>query len=347
MVILHMIFSLKVGGAETMLVDIANQQALNNKVFVCIINRDYSPELISKFNKEIVVNLFNRTIGSKNIYNIFRLNLFVIKICPDIIHIHDSNIINMLPLCNKQRMILTVHGVDLPLFGVEKYNSVAVVSAAAMDRVKQKGGKNISIIYNGINTSWIQHRKDKKINNLFNIVQVSRLDHTKKGQHILLEALAVLRDNYKITNFHLDFIGEGESFSFLEEMSMQYGLQDKVSFLGLKDRAFIYAHLQNYDLLVQPSLFEGFGLTVAEGMAAKIPVLVSDRGPIEIIEQGKYGYFFERGNVEECALKIKEIMESPNSIHCMTESAYTYCLNKFDIKNTVKSYFDLYEQIIK
>jgi len=49
----------------------------------------------------------------------------------------------------------------------------------------------------------------------FKIVQVSRLNHLKKGQHIAIEALKVLKDK-GFDNIHLDFIGEGESEQFLK-----------------------------------------------------------------------------------------------------------------------------------
>ena len=52
----------------------------------------------------------------------------------------------------------------------------------------------------------------------------------------------------------------------------EYNLNSYISFLGSKDTHYIEQHLKDYDLLVQPSRIEGFGLTVAEAMAAKVPV---------------------------------------------------------------------------
>lgn len=54
-----------------------------------------------------------------------------------------------------------------------------------------------------------------------------------------------------------------------------------------KNQEWIYHNLCNFDLFIQPSRFEGFGLTVAEAIAAKVTVLVSNiQGPMEIIDDG-------------------------------------------------------------
>lgn len=67
-------------------------------------------------------------------------------------------------------------------------------------------------------------------------------------------------------------------------------LEDHVIFEGLKEQAWIYENLCRYDLFIQPSRYEGFGLTVAEAISAKVPVLVSNiEGPLEIIDGGRLG----------------------------------------------------------
>ena len=66
----------------------------------------------------------------------------------------------------------------------------------------------------------------------------------------------------------------------------------------------------SYDLLVQPSRYEGFGLTVVEGMAAGVPVLVSDiEGPMEVIDKGRHGFAFRSEDFHDCGDRMMEIME--------------------------------------
>ena len=74
MKILHLIFSFNVGGAETMLIDIINQQIQKHKVALLIINNQYNETLIRKINSKVDIILLNRIPKSRNIVDVFRLN---------------------------------------------------------------------------------------------------------------------------------------------------------------------------------------------------------------------------------------------------------------------------------
>lgn len=67
MKIAHIHWSLGTGGIETMLPDIANEQAKTNEVALIIINDWVEPSILAKVNQEMVkVVLINRHEGSKN-----------------------------------------------------------------------------------------------------------------------------------------------------------------------------------------------------------------------------------------------------------------------------------------
>jgi glycosyltransferase involved in cell wall biosynthesis len=84
-----------------------------------------------------------------------------------------------------------------------------------------------------------------------------------------------------------------------------------VRFTGEKNRAWIFAHLADYHVLVQPSRYEGFGLTILEGFAAGLPVLASNiEGPAEIINQTPQGFLFEKEDVAGCAAQLYRLMQA-------------------------------------
>ena len=103
-------------------------------------------------------------------------------------------------------------------------------------------------------------------------------------------------------------------------------------------------HLADYDLLVQPSLFEGFGLTVAEALAAKVPVLVSDSmGPYEVTGYGECGYVFKTGDSGDCAAVLSRIITSGDD-GPMIERGYRRATGLYDIKHTARRYLESYQR---
>ena len=122
--ILHCIFSFNVGGAETMLIDIVNHQTSLHKVGLCIINNNYTSNLISKISNKVRVILLNREESSRNIKDVIKLNMAIILFRPDIIHCHDSKIINYLPIRFFYPTYITVHGTQLSLSGIKKYDHI-------------------------------------------------------------------------------------------------------------------------------------------------------------------------------------------------------------------------------
>ena len=99
-------------------------------------------------------------------------------------------------------------------------------------------------------------------------------------------------------------------------------------------------------MFVQPSRYEGFGLTVAEAIAACLPVLVSDiEGPMEIIENGKYGMHFRAADATDCANKILAFREKGRDEE-QIENALKHVSEKYDVKETAKKYTEIYHTIL-
>jgi glycosyltransferase involved in cell wall biosynthesis len=337
------------GGAETMLVDIVKYQVKQAEVNIILINKTYNETLLNKIDKRVNVFFINRTEGSKSPFPIIKLNRLLMTLKSDVLHCHNHKIIALLFLSSfKQKAVLTVHDINIPTKYFNKYKRLFAISHCVKNDILNRSGIKAILVYNGIYTEKLLHKEKTVKNAFFKLIIVSRLEHEKKGQHLAIEAIKLLRKN-GIINIQLDILGAGTSEQYLKEMTKKLGLTDQVNFLGLKDRNYIYTNLKDYDLLIQPSLFEGFGLTVAEGMAAKVPVLVSGiDGPMEIINNGKYGYYFENNNIFSMAMAIKEIIENYNSYdsHNKTEKAYLHVCKYFTLRKTAQNYLMQYKILI-
>ena len=81
-------------------------------------------------------------------------------------------------------------------------------------------------------------------------------------------------------------------------------------------------------------------------MAAKIPVLVTNiEGPMEIIDNGRYGFSFSSGSIENLEEKIIEIVNfyKEGNIREFVNQAYSYIEMNFSISNTAKEYLIKYK----
>lgn len=345
--IAHIHWSLGTGGIETMLPDIVNEQAKTNDVALIIINDWVEPSILAKVNQEKVkVVLINRHEGSKNPWSIIKLNLFLIKFRPDVIHTHAYREINLVvyPFGKRVRTIHNTHNVsdEYP-----KYDKLISISKAVYEFTLNQGFDSV-VADNGIPVSRIAHTKATPFaDGKFHFVQVSRLHIGQKGQDILLKALGILKNERGISNFKMHFVGNGGDKALLLKLTHELHLDNEVVFEGVKDQTLVYENLCNYDLFIQPSRYEGFGLTVAEAIAAKIPVLVSNiEGPLEIIDGGRLGMSFENENVSDCAEKIKQfILNGRNNEQ--VEAAYEYVKNNYDVSVTARKYLDIYNTLIK
>ena len=100
-------------------------------------------------------------------------------------------------------------------------------------------------------------------------------------------------------------------------------------------------------MFVQPSRWEGFGLTVAEAMAAKVPVLVSEgQGSAEVTCGNKFGWTFENGNSNDLAEKIKYLYDNYDEAMDKANSALNYVQNTYDVSVTARKYLDNYTKCL-
>ena len=351
-----------------MLVNLANAQVdLNQGVSVIIINDNWDEKLLSSFNSKVKIIKLHKKLGSKNPFFIFKLNYFLLKLSPNVIHLHFSNIISLLLPTFRQKILFTLHSMPfgkinkktgiykfLPFLNLKNRSGnvkdidkvkVVAISNAVQKSLKEKYSVDSDVICNGIITKNFSQREPHLHldPDIFKIVQVGRLEHEPKGQDLLINAVANLPNNV-----YVDFIGDGPSKEFLQKLVEDLKVEDKVTFMGSKDSKYIQRNLCNYDLLVQPSRREGFGLTVAEAMISKVPVLVSSgQGAAEVTENDRYGFVFELGNVSDLEDKIKIIINNYQKAQDKVGAAFEHVVSLYDINTTAENYLKMYEKIVQ
>lgn len=349
MKICHVMWGFAYGGIETMVVNIANEQTdLDHDVTLLIINNLIDDSLVKLLSPNVKIYCLRRNIGSKNPLPIFNLNARLISMRCDVIHLHHAGIYNYL-IPSLRKKSCTTHHIDctpsikdqlakIPrLFSISKY---------VQDDILKHTGKKSTLVCNGIDPRKFMRKtnvEEYNGKNKFRIVQIGRLDIEQKGQDILIKAARILKD--RKYDFKIDIIGKGPSMAYLSEIIENDGLGDCVELVGAKPPEYIWKNLSSYDLLVQPSRYEGFGLTIAEGMAARVPVLVSDiEVQLDVIGHGKCGYYFRSEDAESCADAICEIIKHYDMT--IADHALERVAKLYDVRVTAKNYIEEYIKLL-
>lgn len=343
MKIIHALWSLGTGGTESMLADIVNEQVKEHDVYIIIVNDMLSLPILNRIIPKCKIIRCYRKRGSKSPIPLLKFNYYLWKIHADVIHIHMDNLGKYLWFTHGAKKVRTIHCAFGTSNDYKHYDRLFSISEGVRQFTLEQGFES-TVIYNGIHPEQIKFReKSNQIGNITQIVNVGRLQQIK-GQQLLVEAAhKLILLGHK--NFRIDLIGDGENREALEKLIVDYHLERYIRLLGMKSRDFIYKNLCNYDIYVQPSLSEGFGLTLAEAMAAGVPVITSDqKGPMEVIGNGKFGSFFKTNNVMALVtvlLKMINTKEKRNVI-----AARDFVVNNFDITKTAQKYIQEYYNVM-
>jgi glycosyltransferase involved in cell wall biosynthesis len=136
----------------------------------------------------------------------------------------------------------------------------------------------------------------------------------RKGIKYLLEAIRRVNSN----NVRLQLLGPLPADAKpLKEWSGWF------EYLGQADQQGVVTQMQQADVMVLPSVFEGFGLVIVEAMATGIPVIASTHscGP-EVIREGVDGFVLEPADVDGLANRIAWFAEHRDQIPQMGAAAH-------------------------
>lgn len=164
---------------------------------------------------------------------------------------------------------------------------------------------------------------------------VARLE-LHKDQPTLIRAMALLRDQGLAAELLL--IGEGSHRPQLEALIAELELEDRVQLLG--SRRDIPELLTQLDLFVfsaRPD--EGFGIALAEAMAAGLPIVATDVGACrEVLAAGRCGLLVEPGSAEALAAGIRQVLADPAAALQRAAAAKERALREFSVAAMAEAY---------
>lgn len=143
--------------------------------------------------------------------------------------------------------------------------------------------QSVPVVYNGIDLSRCQPKESYAGNT--QLLHIGRFNEQKNHQG-LLQAFQRIGKAYP--DCRLTLLGDGELRERVEVYAKELGIFEKVSFLGSQSN--VYPYLQNADVFLLPSKYEGMPMTIIEAMGTGLPVVASAVGGVpDMLTDGESG----------------------------------------------------------
>ena len=287
----------------------------------------------------------------------------------DLLHVHYA-IPHAYAACMAKHMLLeqgikiplvtTLHGSDITLVGSHPFYKPAVTYSinnsdliTTVSKSLQKDTfsyfnihKEIRIIPNFINVSYYNSIK----------IDCDRNDYASDGEMIIshvsnfrpvkrvLDVIESFNKISKIIPSKLMMIGDGPDKTKAEKLAYEYGLLDKVKFLGKTQE--VAEILCFSDLMILPSQTESFGLAALEAMISSTPVISTNSGGLpELNVHGKTGFLVEIGDIDAISKYSVKILSDKKALIKMKKEAYLHSI-KYDINLVIPLYEKTYQRAL-
>lgn len=358
MKIIQIITGLGIGGAEKIVSDLS-EKLVNNQHEVLIIS--LTGDKLMKTPSEVNVIEMNMTKGIVSIIKTYwGVRKIIKEFNPDVVHSHmfHANIFARLIRLTLpfKKLISTAHsnneGGSLRMLAYRLTDSLAEISTNVSEKavnefIAKKASKlgRMIPIYNGVDThKFCYSSKNRRVmRELLNIPDDARLIMTvgrlteAKDYPNLINAFASLECK---SSTYLAIIGDGELNSSLKELAINLKVDSNIFWLGKQNN--IEEWLSACDLFVLSSVWEGFGIVLAEAMACERIVIATNVGGVEEVV-GDANFLVPPSRSDLLMHKIKSILNLNNEelLHIGTLNRDRVQRN-FSIDNIVVQWESIY-----
>lgn len=279
---------------------------------------------------------------------------------PDIVHCHSSKAGLLGRLAAKSlnlSVVFTVHGWAFTegispkkqkIYAMlEKFLinfSDHIITVSEFDRIYGfnfgvGSPDKVTTIHNGIPIQDLQTKKVKQGDQPCKVIMVARFDD-QKDQITLIQALGLLENK----NWVMEFIGSGPTLEYCKQKVNKLGLENKIKFLGQQRN--VKDFLNESDIFVLSTNYEGFPLTILEAMRAKLPVIATDvGGNNESIIDKETGFLTKKNDVHDLSKALSTLIDDRGLALNMGECGYNRFIENFThdlmLKKILKIYMDV------
>jgi glycosyltransferase involved in cell wall biosynthesis len=161
----------------------------------------------------------------------------------------------------------------------------------------------------------------------------------QKGLRYAIQAFAQIAD--QVPAAHFIIAGDGPLKTSLQQQAADLGLRQRMHFLGWRTDS--HSLLAAVDVLLMPSLWEGFGLVMLEAMASATPIIASNVSALpEIVVDGETGFLVPPADPESLADKMIHLLKNPDQAREMGHRGQRRLDSVFSVDRMVQQTLKVY-----
>lgn len=165
----------------------------------------------------------------------------------------------------------------------------------------------------------------------------------RKGLMQIVKALSILK---KGTFPPLVIIGKQGKYALqVKQYIHNQQLENYIVWLSVENDHDLQAIYQGANIFIYPSIYEGFGIPIAEALLCKTPVITSNTSSLPEAA-GSHSLCVDPQNHEELASAIQTILHDSTLQEQMKENGRVYAENKFDSKKIAVQMMNCYQNLL-
>jgi glycosyltransferase involved in cell wall biosynthesis len=214
-------------------------------------------------------------------------------------------------------------------------------SAHAIQRAYGVRADRVRVVYIGVDGDVFRRLEIER--EPHGLLFVGNPDDSNKGVRYLLEAMRLLRNDLPV---HLTIVQRPGSTE-ARRLVARLGLFGRVTFLESLTVPELVREYNRAELLVSPSIYEGFGLPAAEAMACETPVLATTGGALpEVVAQGEAGWLVPPGDAPALAGSIRLLLGDPGLRERLGRAGRQSVLDRFSWRRAAHETADAYWDVL-
>jgi glycosyltransferase involved in cell wall biosynthesis len=188
-------------------------------------------------------------------------------------------------------------------------------------------------------------KRERNIDGPIKILSIGR-HHWVKGYSYAVDAMQILELNH--FDFEYTIIAGGNTPEHILFQVNDLDLVSKIKFLDHIDQEALFTKMQDYDVLLLPSLNEGIANVVLEAMAIGLPVISTDCGGMaEVVKHKETGWLVPVRDPEAMAQAIIDVTKtSEKDLQKITQQAHDFVKTHFNAEDSIQQFLELYESVV-